>query len=46
MDSMVFQYVIIGATILAIIYALFRSLRKTFKKAKSGGGCDNNCGCS
>lgn len=43
---MVFQYVIIGVTILAIIYALFRSLRKTFRKAKSGGGCDNNCGCS
>ncbi|SKB82491.1 hypothetical protein SAMN05660477_01357 [Soonwooa buanensis] len=46
MDSLVFQYVLIGVLIFAIGYALFRNLRNAFRKSKKGGGCDTNCGCS
>jgi len=49
MESLVLQYVIIFAALLAASYSIYKIIRKTFSPKKFDSKrthCDKDCGCS
>ena len=45
MNTLVIQYIVIGALLLFACFRVWKIFSKNFSKKKSGG-CDKNCGCS